>query len=125
MIATLNVQNLTNDERCYDQVRQLCWPEKVSCPHCESEHIIKRGEDETQIHRQRYACKSCHKRFDDLTETVFGMMQRSGKVVIHWCENVKQKAIQPLIEASVEMGSLIDTDEDRIYHRLPNGGWSL
>jgi len=71
MINHLNIQSLISDERCYDQVRQLRWPEKVHCPHCESEHIIRRGKDEAQVHRQRYKCKGRHKRFDDLTETVF------------------------------------------------------
>jgi len=54
---------------------------------------------------------------------VFGMIERSGEVVIHLCENVKQKTIQPLIEATVEMGSLIYTDEYNIYHRLTEWGY--
>ena len=54
---------------------------------------------------------------------VFGMRQRSGEVVIHLCENVKQKTIQPLIESTVALGSLIDTDEYNIYHRLTEWGY--
>jgi len=30
-----------------------------------------RGRDDTPPERQRYLCKSCHRRFDDLTDTVF------------------------------------------------------
>ena len=40
------------------------------CPHCDSGEIIKRGYHEKQTHRQRYECKGCQKRFDDLSETV-------------------------------------------------------
>jgi transposase-like protein len=29
------------------------------------------GKDDTQVHRQRYYCKSCTKQFDDLTGSVF------------------------------------------------------
>jgi hypothetical protein len=33
--------------------------------------MTKQGRDETQPERQRYLCKSCERRFDDLTETIF------------------------------------------------------
>lgn len=33
--------------------------------------MVKRGFDETQVKRQRYQCKDCHIRFDDLTGTIF------------------------------------------------------
>jgi len=42
-------------------------------------HIIKRGKDDTPVHRQRYECKSGHQRFDDLTETVFAGHQQPLK----------------------------------------------
>lgn len=54
---------------------------------------------------------------------VFGMIQRTGEVVINLCENVQQKTIQPLIETTVELGSLIYTDEYCIYHRLTEWGY--
>jgi len=62
---------LISDEQCYQQVRQLRWPEKLICPHCHSEQVIKRGKDDTQPCRQRYECRGCGQRFDDLTNTVF------------------------------------------------------
>ncbi len=54
---------------------------------------------------------------------VFGMIERSGDVVIHLCENVQQKTIQPLIESTVALGSLIYTDEYNIYSRLTAWGY--
>ena len=33
--------------------------------------MVKRGFDETQAERQRYQCKTCGYRFDDLTGTIF------------------------------------------------------
>ncbi|MEZ5476765.1 MAG: hypothetical protein R3E95_04525 [Thiolinea sp.] len=35
------------------------------------ENTIRRGKDDRQPERQRYQCKACDKRFDDLTGTVF------------------------------------------------------
>ena len=54
---------------------------------------------------------------------VFGMIQRSGEVVIHLCENVQQITIQPLIESTITLGSMIYTDEYNIYHRLTEWGY--
>lgn len=65
------IQNLLDDAKCYEQVRQLRWPKGVACPHCESAAINKRGFHTNQRHRQRYLCRTCGKQFDDLTHTVF------------------------------------------------------
>ena len=67
----INIQNLIDDARCYQAVRDLRWPGKTFCPHCNADDIIKRGKDDTEPHKQRYECKQCEKRFDDLTNTVF------------------------------------------------------
>ena len=67
----INIQRLVSDEQCYETVRGLRWPSGTRCPHCQSQQIIKRGHDETQAARQKYECKDCSKRFDDLTGTVF------------------------------------------------------
>jgi len=67
----INIQNLIDDARCYEAVRDLRWPGKTYCPHCQSDDIIKRGKDDSEPYKQRYECKGCSKRFDDLTHTVF------------------------------------------------------
>lgn len=69
-IQPLRIQNLVSNAQCYETVRALRWPEEVRCPHCESSDVIKRGKDESQPDRQRYDCKACTRRFDDLTGTV-------------------------------------------------------
>ena len=69
-IQPLRIQNLVSNAQCYETVRALRWPEEVRCPHCESSEVIKRGKDESQPDRQRYDCKACTRRFDDLTGTV-------------------------------------------------------
>jgi len=67
----INLQTLIDEQKCYETVRQLRWPEGVACSKCDSKHIVKRGFDETQPHRQRYQCQACQFRFDDLRHTVF------------------------------------------------------
>lgn len=70
METILNIQALVSNESCYAKVRELRWPEGVRCPECDAADVIKRGKDDTQKERQRYECKACGKRFDDLTGTV-------------------------------------------------------
>ena len=65
------LQNLLDDAKCYETVRQLRWPEGVRCPHCASAQVSKQGRDSTQKARQKYCCKGCGRHFDDLSGTVF------------------------------------------------------
>ena len=67
----VNIKHLIDDVQCYQTVRELRWPDGVACPSCASQHVIKRGFDDTEPARQRYACHDCDKRFDDLTDTIF------------------------------------------------------
>ena len=67
----INIQKLIDDTKCYETVREIRWSEGVKCPHCDSAAISKRGHDERQKDRQRYACRDCQRQFDDLTGTIF------------------------------------------------------
>ena len=78
----INIQGLVSDEQCYETVRNLRWPDGPRCPHCHSKNVIKRGHDETQKARQKYGCKDCEKRFDDLTGTVFSGHHQPLKIWI-------------------------------------------
>ena len=61
---------LMDDAKCFAFVRQRRWPEGIRCPGCDNDAIIRDGCDDTQPCRQRYRCKACTGRFDDLTGTV-------------------------------------------------------
>jgi transposase-like protein len=54
---------------------------------------------------------------------IFGMIQRSGEVVIRMLENVQQKTIKPLILQMVTAGTQVYTDEYNIYNRLEEWGF--
>ncbi len=66
----VNISGLMDDAKCFAFVRQHRWPEGVCCAGCGSSAVIRDGCDDTQPHRQRYRCKACAGRFDDLTGTV-------------------------------------------------------
>ena len=76
----INITNLIDDVQCYQTVRELRWPDGITCPSCASQHIIKRGFDDTESARQRYECHDCDKRFDDLTDTIFAGHHQPLKV---------------------------------------------
>jgi transposase-like protein len=61
---------LLDEAKCFELVRQHRWPQGVRCPGCNDAAVVRNGRDETQPHRQRYLCKACRGRFDDLTDTV-------------------------------------------------------
>lgn len=73
MLATpelINLASLIDDDKCYQLIRQHRWPDGVRCPGCAGQSVNRDGHDETQWHRQRYRCKPCGSRFDDLSGTI-------------------------------------------------------
>jgi len=81
-VTQISVHSLIDDSKCYETVRQLRWPDNVSCPHCQSNAIKRNGSKKNCTHCQRYLCNSCGKRFDDLTNTVFSGHHQPLKVWI-------------------------------------------
>jgi transposase-like protein len=76
----VNLSALIDDAKCFALVRQQRWPEGVRCPTCGSGTVVRDGFDDTQAHRQRYRCKACAGRFDDLTGTVLAGHHRPLRV---------------------------------------------
>ena len=67
----LHLQDLLDDAKCYDEIRERRWPEGVRCPHCASPEVTRQGHDTTQPSRRKYRCTACQRYFDDLTGTIF------------------------------------------------------
>ncbi len=63
----INLSGLIDDAKCFALVRQHRWPEGMRCPVCDSGAVVRDGCDDTQPCRQRYRCKACSGRYDDLT----------------------------------------------------------
>lgn len=76
----LNIQDLIDDAKCYQMLRELRWPDGVHCPHCGFHWATKRGRHNREQQRQRYKCQSCERQFDDLTDTVLAGHHQPVKV---------------------------------------------
>ena len=61
---------LPSRERCFERLRLARFGETVTCVHCESDAVVKRGT--TGKDAQQYWCKNCETYFNDLTDTIFG-----------------------------------------------------
>jgi len=72
MLATdlINLASLIDDAKCFELIRHHRWPNGVRCVKCCGGSVARYGRDDTQRHRQRYRCKDCDARFDDLSGTV-------------------------------------------------------
>jgi len=66
----INLSGLIDDAKRFAFVRQHRWPGGVRCSACGSGAVVRDGHDDMQPCRQRYRCKACAGRFDDLTGTV-------------------------------------------------------
>ena len=67
--SLLSIKHLVSEAQCYEAIRQLRWRDGVACPCCDSSETIRRGFDGPDKQLRRYECKSCGRRFDDLTGT--------------------------------------------------------
>jgi len=76
----VNIKKLIDDGQCDQTVRDLRWPDGIACPSCQSTQVIKRGFDDTESACQRSECTDCHKRFDDLIDTIFAGHHQPLKV---------------------------------------------
>ena len=50
------------------------------------------------------------------------MIQRGSEVVLRRPANVRQVTIKPIITGAVARGTLVHTDEHKVYARLPARG---
>jgi transposase-like protein len=78
--SLVSLSSLIDDAKCYALVRQQRWPDGVRCPGCGGTTVIRHGRDDIQPQRQRYRCKGCGARFDDLTGTVLAGHRQPPRV---------------------------------------------
>jgi transposase-like protein len=79
-MSVVNLSSLIDASKRYALVRQHRWPDGVRCPACGSTTVIRHGRDDAQEQRQRYRCKACAGRFDDLTGTALAGHHRPLRV---------------------------------------------
>ena len=105
----LKIQNLMSDEQCFDQLRELRWPEGCQCPSCDSPRVIRRGFDDQHPSKQRDPCKGCNSRFDDLTGTIFAGSHHPLKI---WMLVV---SFMGLNRSSAQIAQELDIDKGVVH----------
>ena len=106
----INLQSLMDDAKCFATVRAMRWPDGVMCSHCDSPEITKQGRDETQPERQRSQCKSCERRFDDLTDTMFAGPHQP------LCIWILCSYLMGLNLSNAQMAQELDLNKDDAHH---------
>jgi transposase-like protein len=76
IVYMFQLHKIIDIRACWELLRNLRWSDGVSCPHCASKSVVKNGKDLVQRENQHYACKSCERYFDDLTDTIFSGSQQ-------------------------------------------------
>lgn len=76
----IKLSSLLDDAKCFELIRQHRWPEGARCPDCRSAQVVRAGHDDRQPCRQRYRCKDCGSRFDDLSGTLLAGHHRPLRI---------------------------------------------
>ena len=78
----INIANIIDPKKCYEEIRRIRWKDGVICPNCESCDVKKSGFNFQNKYQQHYKCKRCKKKFDDLTGTVFAKHNLSVALMV-------------------------------------------
>ena len=73
-MVNFSLKDIIDEDKCFQIVRDKRWPGgNILCSDCGSPNITRQGKRPSRNTpaRQRYKCKNCYKRFDDLTGTIF------------------------------------------------------
>jgi hypothetical protein len=108
--AMINLQSLMDDAKCFATVRDLRWPDGVRCPDGDSPEITKQGRDDTQPERPRDLCKSCERRFDELTHTLLAGHHQPLRV---W---IRCSSLMGLHLSKAPMAQELDLNKDDAPH---------
>jgi transposase-like protein len=76
----IHILSLIDETKGIKTVRALRWPGGVHCPTCDSSQIAAQKHDETPPVRQRYRCKSCGRRFGEVTDRIVAGHHRPLRV---------------------------------------------
>jgi hypothetical protein len=88
-------------------------PDRVTCPHCSTDSVIKDGKDDTDPQRQGYFCQGCLRRFDDLTGSILAGHHESPQNWIICLYFIGLNLSSPQITAE------LDLDPDDVCAMVP------
>ena len=77
----LSIHNLIDDARCYEAVRNLRWSDRISCPHCASKEVIKRGFDDFAVMAAHVQARIFHGEIVGARRAIWGAFFNAGVAV--------------------------------------------
>jgi len=78
----INITNIIDSKKCYEEIRRIRWEDGAACPRCESCDVKKSGFGFQDKYKRHYKCKTCKKKFDDLTGTLFAKHNLSAPLMV-------------------------------------------
>ena len=78
----INIANIIEPKKCYEEIKRIRWKDEVICPNCGNNEVKKSGFNFQNKHQQHYKCKACKKKFDDLTGTPFAKHNLSAPLMV-------------------------------------------
>ena len=78
----INIANIIDPKKCYEEIKKVRWKDSVIYPNCESCEVKKSGFNFENKYQQHYKCKTYQKKFDDLIGTVFAKHNLSTPLMV-------------------------------------------
>jgi len=86
---------IPDEEKAFEALRGMRWPEGVYCPRCKSHNLQKRG---IRGVSQRYSCNDCELNFNDFTGTIFANKNMSLGEMFYILHNIDVESVKRLSE---------------------------
>lgn len=96
---------LPDKEDCLEYLREKRFGDKVTCIHCGSENVIKKG---SLRKAQKYHCKDCDKYFNDLTDTIFANHKLTIPQMFYIIKNMNKPTTQISEELDAAYSSILN-----------------
>lgn len=112
----LDGDQLPDQEKCAEILREQRWGEEVRCARCTSGTVVRNGVRKDGV--QQYRCKSCETSFNDRTGTVFSSTRMRLEECFYILESLEED--ESVNSISQDLGRSWKTVNDFI-RRLEQG----
>lgn len=97
---------IPDEEKAFETLRGMRWPDGIYCPRCNSRNLQKRG---IQSRSQRYSCNDYELNFSNLTGTIFATKKMYMGEMLYILANIDAKSVKRLSEELERDWSIVDS----------------
>ncbi|MGQ4892703.1 MAG: transposase [Candidatus Njordarchaeia archaeon] len=108
-LIEINPLEFVSEDICAQLLREIRWKNHISCPHCGSLNIRRRGKYGPYL---KYECASCGRIFNDKTGTIF---YRSHLPIKFWCAAL---ILDELNYSILRISKILDISYDSAYRMI-------